>query len=123
MKARILVTGPRRYANRQRLYQILDAAVEKLALGFLIQGGATGADTLAKEWADERLILCWTCEADWSLGTNAGPIRNRRMLVEGRPDIVIAFMDGAGPGTRNMVRIAREAGVRVIEVDAPAQPS
>lgn len=115
MKARILVTGGRAYANRTRLYKVLDAAVERLDLGFLIQGGATGADALAKEWANDRTVLCAEYAADWSQGPSAGPRRNALMLSEGRPDIVIAF--SGGTGTADMVRRAREAGVRVIEIE------
>lgn len=53
--------------------------------------------------------------ADWEdLGRKAGPIRNQRMLDDGRPELVVAFP--GGPGTAHMCRIAREAGVEVIEV-------
>ena len=43
-------------------------------------------------------------------------IRNRRMLEEGRPDLVIAFP--GGKGTANMVRIALQAGIQVREIHA-----
>jgi len=50
--------------------------------------------------------------ADWSRhGKSAGPIRNRQMLIEGRPDIVVAFP--GGKGTANMIKQAVEAGVKV----------
>jgi len=91
----------------------------------LIQGGAKGADKLADEWAAcengysvERLQF----DAKWDEhGKAAGPIRNGRMLDEGRPDLVIAFVDkplAESKGTAHMVRIAREAGVKTIVVEA-----
>ena len=43
-------------------------------------------------------------------------MRNREMLERGRPDLVIAFP--GGPGTANMVKLAREAGIEVIKVRA-----
>lgn len=115
VKSRILVTGGRAYANKPRVWQILDAAVIRLDLGFLIQGGATGADALAKEWALERNILCAQYDADWSMGAKAGPMRNARMITEGKPDYVIAFP--GGNGTADCVRQAIAAGVKVFRVD------
>jgi hypothetical protein len=44
----------------------------------------------------------------------AGPIRNARMLEEGKPDIVIAFPGGRG--TANMIEQAHAAGVEVVQV-------
>lgn len=81
----------------------------------VIAGGAQGADALAADWA----MINWTgyeeYKADWDKhGKAAGPIRNRRMLVEGKPDLVIAFP--GGKGTANMVKLATEANVEVIEV-------
>lgn len=38
----------------------------------------------------------------------------KKMLDEGKPDLVVAFP--GGPGTAHMVRIARAAGVRVLKV-------
>jgi UDP-N-acetylmuramoylalanine-D-glutamate ligase len=56
-----------------------------------------------------------TYEADWDThGKAAGPIRNKRMLDEGKPDLVVAFPGGRG--TANMISQARKAGVEVIEV-------
>ena len=54
-------------------------------------------------------------EADWAKhGRKAGPIRNQRMIDEGRPDLVVAFPGGTG--TADMVERARVAGIRVIEI-------
>ena len=62
----------------------------------VIVGGARGADTMAAEWATARSIPCLIYMADWSgLGPKAGPIRNQRMLDEGKPDLVIAFPEAA----------------------------
>lgn len=44
-------------------------------------------------------------------GKAAGPIRNQRMLDEGKPDLVVAFPGGRG--TADMVRRAKAAGVPV----------
>jgi hypothetical protein len=50
--------------------------------------------------------------AEWKrLGRGAGPVRNGRMLSEGKPHEVIAFK--GGKGTCNMVDQAAKAGVSV----------
>lgn len=86
----------------------------------IIHGDADGADTLAGMWARDSGI---TEEAhpitdeEWARwGRAAGPKRNARMLLQGEPDLVIAFE--GGKGTQNMVRLARGAGVTVDIVEA-----
>ena len=51
-------------------------------------------------------------------GSGAGPIRNSKMLAEGKPEMVLAFPGGRG--TANMVKRARSAGVSVCEVSRTA---
>lgn len=114
---RILVTGGRSFK---------DAALVRDVLGYynvragrdeemtLIEGGANGADTLARQVAT---VLGWKVEtypADWKkYGRAAGPMRNERMLEFGKPDLVVAFEGGIG--TANMVQLALKAGLRVTE--------
>jgi hypothetical protein len=110
---RILVCGGRDYTDKAALYRVLDAALRSGALE-IIQGGAKGADRLAQAWATERGVACTTFEADWDLhGKGAGFIRNRQMLSEGRPGMVLAFPGGRG--TANMVKQAQERGVLVVK--------
>ncbi len=81
----------------------------------IIHGGATGADTGADEWAVTNWVPVTEYKADWErYDYKAGHIRNQQMLVEGKPDIVMAFP--GGNGTADMVSRARMAGVKVIKV-------
>jgi hypothetical protein len=81
----------------------------------LIEGGAKGADLLAKRWAIKNNIEVKTFEADWNkYGKRAGFIRNSQMLKEGKPDLVIAFP--GGKGTDMMVGLAKDAGVDVLDL-------
>lgn len=114
---RILVCGGRDFASAGVLEKFLDALHEgpRGPVDRLIHGGARGADTLAGEWAKQRGIDCIAYEANWALeGRAAGPIRNKRMLDEGNPDLVIAFPGGRG--TANMTRQATDRGFEVIVV-------
>lgn len=85
----------------------------------VIHGGAQGADTMAGEWAQSRGIACMAFAANWATeGRAAGPIRNKRMLDEVSPNVVVAFPGGRG--TANMVGQARDRGFEVL---IPSQQS
>lgn len=113
---KVLVCGGRDYRDRRRVFEVLDGLVMDLArppVSTIIQGEARGADTLGKVWARSRRVRVESYAADWEThGRAAGPIRNKRMLDEGRPDLVVAFPGGRG--TANMVEQARAAGVEVV---------
>jgi len=111
---RVLVCGGRTYSDRDKVNETLDNLLPDIDI--LIHGGAQGADSLAREWAKERLISSVAYMADWkNLGRAAGPRRNELMLREGKPDVVIAFPGGRG--TAHMIAIAKAAGVRIVEVE------
>ena len=49
---RVLMTGGRDFMDKDKVYQTLDAIVPRPDV--LIHGAARGADTLAKQWAQDR---------------------------------------------------------------------
>lgn len=113
---RVLVCGGRTFADKELLFRTLDELLGGRNR-VIIHGGARGADSLAGMWALTRANNVVVCRADWRRhGPSAGPIRNRVMMTNERPQAVIAFP--GGPGTADMVRVARRAGVPVIEVAA-----
>lgn len=110
---RVLVCGGREFDNWNRLVSAMERnGVFPINTVAIIQGGAKGADFLAKTWAKSVGIPVDEYPADWKThGKAAGGIRNQKMLDEGKPDLVIAFPGGAG--TADMVRRAEKAGVPV----------
>lgn len=128
----------------------------------IIEGGARGADMIARDWAvkdplhgpfiewevleDEQYLgdptpvslrtfpAYWNshprngCEgycsgADKGYCSHAGPMRNARMLSEGKPDLVLAFINKSlsqSRGTHDMVRRAKSVKVKTITVEVPA---
>lgn len=119
MRQRVLVCGGRGYEDRVSLFKVLDAAHYANPIECLIHGAARGADSLAADWALDRDVLCKAYPADWDRdGRAAGPIRNQRMLDEGKPHMVVAFPGGRG--TADMIRRAEKAGVPVVRVTAAA---
>ena len=113
---RVLVCGGRNYDDYNTMATFLSALqVDRAPFSVVIHGDARGADTLSDTYARRHNIPVLAFPADWKQhGTAAGPIRNRRMLEEGKPDLVVAFP--GGNGTANMVMQARKAGVPVVEV-------
>jgi len=108
---RVLVCGGRRYEDEDAVYRVLDS----INPSFVIEGGATGADALAADWARENGVPCATVDAHWTFyGKKAGYIRNTWMLML-NPVKVVAFP--GGNGTANMIKLAEEAGIEVIKVE------
>lgn len=112
---KVLVCGGRDFEDFSLVDKILnELRIEKEDF-IVIQGGAKGADSLAWDWAYMNMLPCWRFPAKWkALGMSAGYIRNKQMLDEGKPDLVIAFP--GGKGTANMVKQARERGIEVREI-------
>lgn len=107
---RVLVCGGRDFTDREYVYETLDAMHAKTPISCIIHGAARGADRLGRDWAVTRGVWETPFHADWKrLGLRAGPIRNRQMLVEGKPDFVVAFP--GGNGTANMVTQSVLAGI------------
>ena len=74
----------------------------------------SGADGLAEAWATARSVPVERYPAAWKrYGRSAGPRRNTIMVLK-VSDLCVAFPGGRG--TKDMVRKARIAGVRVIQV-------
>lgn len=111
----------REKARATRQQSQLRAALDRLhaerRFSLVIHGAAMGADRLAGRWAEWKGLPVQSypiTSLDWQRwGHAAGPIRNERMLVEGRPALVVAFAGSAG--TQDMVRRALAAGVEVVK--------
>ena len=111
---KVLVCGGRDYDDWGVLYDTLYDLLEDGPI-VIIQGGAKGADFLAKVWAKHMIQESHEYPANWkTYGKRAGSVRNQQMLDEGKPDLVVAFQ--GGHGTADMVRRARKAGVEVLIV-------
>lgn len=106
----VLICGGRNHNVRpERIHEVVHA----LDVEVLINGGSTGIDESARNWAKNHRVHVARVDPYWSHGPKAGPMRNAAMLKL-KPDLVIAF-DG-GPGTADMVRQAELAGVEVRRV-------
>lgn len=115
---KVLVCGGRDFRDRDAVSRALmpyrPQPITEPSEHILIVGGASGADAIAEEWADVWGMRKRVFPANWAVhGKAAGPIRNQRMIDEGKPDLVIAFPGGRG--TADMIRRAKAAGIPVRE--------
>jgi hypothetical protein len=125
MTYRVLVCGGRAYQDRARVKAVLDVIHICRPIDVIIHGDATGADTLAKEWAEANGIIPIPCPADWDdidatpslirfkngkpYNALAGFTRNQKMLDLHKPDLVVGFPGGTGTG--DMMARAKRAGI------------
>lgn len=118
---RVLICGGRDYTGYLHFASVMaKLKAEHGPFKTVIHGGGTGADWCAHLWANSPIGHVEEIEfkADWELfGKSAGPIRNQRMIDEGKPELVIAFPGGRG--TADMVRRAKAANIETIEVESP----
>ncbi len=111
----ILVCGGRDYSDIKRVVEVLDA-FNHFVIERILEGGANGADMLARQWAMRRDVPLTTYIAEWrKYHKQAGARRNQQMLNQGKPQLIVAFP--GGKGTADMVRRAQAALVPVIEID------
>lgn len=99
---RLLVTGSRYWNDTESE----ESAILALKPDVIIEGGAKGADSIAHDLALRQQITLETYAADWGKqGAKAGPLRNARMIDEGKPDFVLAFTPDirTSRGTRDCV--------------------
>lgn len=88
---------------------------------YIIQGFATGADHMARKYADkfniphsgEKYKAEWR-RPDGSINYSAGPRRNALMISD-NPDIDLVVAFSGGVGTANMIKLSKAAGIEVIE--------
>lgn len=114
---RLLVCGGRTYADADKVHSVLNSYFETHAYKMiLIEGGAEGADRLARNWANKLGVPVATVEAQWAWWATfgerkrAGPARNLAMTYL-EPHECVAFPGGRG--TKSMVELAVEAGIVV----------
>jgi hypothetical protein len=123
---RVLVFGGRNYRNVERVFAVLDALEHRPTV--IIEGGAPGADSFAKQWAQARGIPFEEYEAKWkdlnapgaviryrrtggAYNVLAGFDRNQKMIDEGKPDAAVEFP--GRNGTADMARRLAKAGIPI----------
>lgn len=114
---RVLVTGSRDWHHPAKVhYEIEEQWLNSRGDFVVIHGDARGVDRMAAQWVEVRHnrpgIRAEFYPAEWEkYGKAAGPIRNRRMVDEGKPDLCLAFIYNDSRGASGCVSYARSQGV------------
>lgn len=110
----IAITGTR---TMERFGEAVKKMTAQVLQGecFFVLGDAKGVDEEAKLFCQQTSTDHAIFYAHWdALGRGAGPERNKRMLLCGKPDVVWAFPGKNSKGTWNMVRQAKKLGIEVV---------
>lgn len=116
---RALICGDRNWTDHEPIRAWLDK-LKDWGYDTLIEGEAPGADSIARDEAYAMGFTVLKFPANWrKYGRAAGPIRNRQMLEEGKPDIVVGFHPNilASRGTKDMLTQAKKRGIETVLVE------
>lgn len=110
---RVIIAGSRVFDNYTYLKDSMDYLLQNINDEIIVVcGKARGADTLGEQYAKERGYAVRYFPADWDrYGKSAGYIRNEEMAKNA--DALVAFWDGKSRGTKSMIKLAHQYGLRV----------
>lgn len=104
---KLLIVGSRSFDSYERMESEIFRRYSVDQIDCIISGGAKGADTLARLFAQNHDIMLVEYPAKWDeFGGRAGILRNMEMVKAA--DEVIAFWDGASKGTQFTINYAKE---------------
>ena len=117
---KVLVFGGRDFHN----YALVKKVLDQVRPSHIVHGAAGGADSLGGRYAREHNIPCTPYPAFWKrmdprtgrtyTDRRAGINRNKRMLADSKPDLLIGFPGGTG--TAHMRDHATSKGYRVVMI-------
>lgn len=112
---RVIVAGSRNITDHEITFDAINHAREQEGWDIteIVSGTAKGPDTHGKNWGILHDVPVHEFPADWKgQGKSAGFKRNVRMAAYA--DALIAIWDGKSKGTKHMITIARNDGLKVI---------
>ena len=110
---KVIVAGSRTFTDYNKLKQSISDNFDISTITQIISGGATGADTLAEQFATENNIEPIILKPEWDkFGKSAGYRRNKDIIDN--CDVVIAFWNGESPGTKHSINIATKQNKKTI---------
>ncbi len=109
---KIIIAGGRDFDDFNKLRQVCDVFLQDQNNIEIVSGAYKGADLLGERYAAERNHQIKQFPADWRrYGKSAGLKRNAEMA--NYADMLIAFWDGESKGTKHMIELATQAGLKV----------
>lgn len=113
---KLIIAGGRKFKNYNKVRIEVLSFLQRNGISLeeveIVSGGAPGADRMGEIFAKLNNLPLTIFPADWEkYGNAAGPIRNKQMAEFATH--LIAFWDGKSKGTKNMIELARKAGLVV----------
>ena len=109
---KVIVAGSREFSDYVFLTEVLDQLLKDEPDVEIVSGTARGADSLGERYAADKGYKLTKFPADWNTyGKSAGYRRNVDM--GNYADALIAFWDGVSKGTKHMIDIATNKGLKV----------
>lgn len=106
----VMVCGSRSIKDKKWVFQCIEKCIKRLDCSddfTLIEGGAKGVDSFAKEWAQVRGIKTAEAKPEWDkYGYAAGIIRNKKMVE--KSDYVLILWDGISRGTKSDIDFSKK---------------
>lgn len=121
-----LVCGSRNHSHHIWIWEKIDEVHAITPITLIVTGAATGADAAGELWAKRNYIPYHGYPAKWhdkrrelqfdqsTFNKAAGPIRNRYMYDQEKPEMCLAFPLLGSKGTWDMVRVCRDNGLEPI---------
>ncbi|AFI55376.1 hypothetical protein TSMG0093 [Halocynthia phage JM-2012] len=109
-EVRLLICGSRDLTDPAPIYNILVPLLASLSIEvgsrlIIVEGGARGADKVAKDLALRLGLRCETYVADWdNLGRSAGYVRNADMVKVS--SATLAYWDRISKGTKHSINLS-----------------
>ncbi len=109
---KVIIAGGRNFDDFDKLFQVCDEFLQDQNDIEIVSGAYKGADLLGERYAAERNFPIKQFPADWRrYGKSAGLKRNTEMAAYA--DALIAFWDGKSKGTKHMIELATQGGLKV----------
>ena len=115
---KVIVAGSREGVSYEMVEMCIKVAMEHgLVISEVVSGTAPGADRHGETWAEKNGVRVLHFPAKWKrpdtgeFDRKAGYRRNAAMAEYA--DALIAVWNGYSPGTRHMIQMAQQRGIRV----------
>ena len=112
---KIIIAGGKDFKDKENLIEIemtqlcQDYDLEDIVV---ISGGEKGADSEGEKFAREFNTNLWIFPAQWAVLGKSAEYKRNKMMTD-NADVLLAFWDGQSKGTRHMINIAKQKGLKL----------
>lgn len=113
----LLIAGSRTFGDREMFNRVTEKIIDgDERFTVIVEGGAAGADTMAREYAEAHGMKYEEFKADWKkYGRAAGPKRNDEMIqyIMEKNGTALYFWDEESKGTKQCIDSAQRKGIDI----------